>query len=255
MIGKPKVVVHQTASLDGRVAITREKPLLFGDERWQAFDRSEPVTQHLHELHQPEATLEGSNSFIPPQAEPEPLPPYTDDPAPLYEDYLPPEIVGRDGHRGWFIAVDGRGRIRWLYKEGAAFGEKWRGWYSLVLVGHHTPPAYLAYLRREQIPYLVAGDGLVDLGLALTKLGEKLHVTCVLSTAGGTLNGALIRAGLVDEVNVVFCPAVVGGIDTPSLFDSPALTPEELPVHLKLLSTQVYETDYVWLRYSVNAKQ
>jgi riboflavin biosynthesis pyrimidine reductase len=250
-MSKPKVVVHQTASLDGRLAIVREKPLLFGDERWQAFDRSAPVTQLLHYLHQPQATLEGSNSFVPPQAEPEPLPAYTNDPAPLYDDYLPSEIVDRAGQRGWFTAVDGRGRIRWQYKDGAAFGEEWRGWYALVLVGHHTPPAYLAYLRREQIPYLVAGDGPVDLSLALTKLGEKLNVTCILSTAGGTLNGALIRTGLVDEVNVVFCPAVVGGIDTPALFDSPALTAEEMPVRLKLLSTQVYENDYVWLRYSV----
>jgi riboflavin biosynthesis pyrimidine reductase len=85
----------------------------------------------------------------------------------------------------------------------------------------------------------------------MEKLASQLNITCVLSTAGGKLNGALLRAGLVDEINVEFFPAVIGGSDTPSLFDSPELKPDELPTQLKLISAQVQADGHVWLRYEV----
>ena len=79
----------------------------------------------------------------------------------------------------------------------------------------------------------------------------QLGVECVLSTGGGRLNGALLRAGLVDEVNVEFLPALIGGTDTPSLYDSPRIGPDEQPAHLKLISCQVQAKGRVWLRYEV----
>ena len=256
---RPKVVVLNSASLDGRIAVSPDVLLLYGDERWQAIEAWSPSAsaigafEWLKSIHKPQATLEGSGSFVRDEDEPAPLPPPEGDPRALYDDYLPAAILGRPGHRGWFTAVDGRGRVRWTYKEGDAFGEGWAGWHSLVLAARHTPPAYLAYLRREKIPYLVAGgDGPhVDLELALRKMRARLGVTCVLSTAGGRLNGALLRAGLVDEVNVELLPAVIGGFRTPSLFDSPALEPDELPARLRLISAQVQAGGRVWLRYQV----
>ncbi|MFN2167189.1 MAG: deaminase, partial [Anaerolineae bacterium] len=95
----------------------------------------------------------------------------------LYQDFLPEAVVQRPGHRGWFTVVDGRGRVRDWIKDGAMFGEEFAGWHLMVLAAHQTPAAYLADLQREQIPYLVAGQARVDLGLALDKLGTKLEVT------------------------------------------------------------------------------
>jgi riboflavin biosynthesis pyrimidine reductase len=256
-MSKPQVIIINSASLDGKLAISPDRPLLYGDERWQAIEEwsaAEGETsayEQLKAIHKPQATLEGSGSFVPEGAEPDPLPPSEGDPLSLYEDFLPDEVVHRAGHRGWFVAVDGRGRVRNWIKDGAAFGADHVGWHLLVLVGYHTPPEYLAYLRRESIPYLVAGDGPVDLRLGLEKMREKLDVTCVLSTAGGRLNGALRRAGLVDEVNVEFLPALVGGRETPSLFDAPALQPDEWPTRLELISAQVQSAGRVWLRYRV----
>jgi 2,5-diamino-6-(ribosylamino)-4(3H)-pyrimidinone 5'-phosphate reductase len=97
----------------------------------------------------------------------------------------------------------------------------------------------------------VAGEGRVDLRLALQKMCSRLGVTSLLSTAGGRLNGALLRAGLVDEINVDFLPAVIGGFETPTLFDSPDLKPDEWPTRLKLISAQVRQEGHVWLRYQV----
>jgi 2,5-diamino-6-(ribosylamino)-4(3H)-pyrimidinone 5'-phosphate reductase len=248
----PKVVTLNIASLDGRVAVSRDVLLLWGDDRWQALGDSGGTLEWLTRTHQPQATLEGSGSFVRDTDEPDALPAFAGDPQLLCEDFVPEAVAERPGHRGWFVVVDGRGRGRGWVKDGAAFGPAWEGWHLLVLTGHHTPPAYLASLRREMIPYLVAGQGPVDLRLALEKLGDRLGVTRLLSTGGGRLNGALLRAGLVDEVNVEFLPGIVGGLDTPALFDSPALGPGELPIRLNLISAQIQTDGRVWVRYGVD---
>jgi 2,5-diamino-6-(ribosylamino)-4(3H)-pyrimidinone 5'-phosphate reductase len=256
-MNRPQVVVINSASVDGKLAVSPGRLLLYGDERWQAIEEwsgaegGTSAFEALKAIHKPQATLEGSGSFVTADVEPEPLPPFEGDVESLYQDFLPEAIVQREGHRGWFVAVDGRGRVRNWIKDGTAFGEEWAGSHLLVWVGRHTPPAYLAYLRREDIPYLVAGDGPVDLRLGLEEMQGKLGVTCVLSTAGGKLNGALLRAGLVDEVNVEFLPAVIGGLETPSLFNSPELEPGEWPTRLELISAQVQTGGRVWLRYRV----
>lgn len=252
---RPKVVVLNSASVDGRLAISPDLPLLFGDERWQAIEGGERfnVFEWLKTTHNIQATLEGSGSFIRRGDKPEPLSPVEGDPQQLYVDFLPESVLQREGHRGWFTVVDGRGRIRWMYKDEFP-DEAWRGWHLLVLTCSETPAEYLAYLQRETVPYLVAGKQRVELKLALEKMKSQLEVTSVLSTAGGVLNGALLREGLVDEINIEFLPAVIGGTETPALFTSPDLESGEWPVRLELISAQVQAGGQVWLRYHVGGK-
>ena len=256
-MSRPKVVTFNSASADGRLAASADVLLLQGDPRWQAIEAWSPAPSlgapfdTVRAFHQPDATLEGSGSFVHEGHASGPLPPVQGDVSSLYEDYLPAEVISRPEHRGWFTVVDGRGRVRDWIVDGAVFGPDWAGWHLLVLVAHHTPPPYLAYLRREQIPYLVAGgDGEhVDLAVALGKLGEKLGVRCLLSTAGGRMNGALLRAGLVDEVNIEYLPAIIGGPETPALYSAPALGPHEMPARLELISCQVLSGGRIWARY------
>ncbi len=251
-MNRPRVIVHAQASVDGRLTTAPDVLLLFGDARWQAVAGSTGVYERLLAELQPQATLEGSGSLMLEGATPEALPPVEGDPAPLYDDFLPEDVLHRLGNTRWFTVVDGRGRVRWLYtgEPGKAYPGL-EDWHLLVWVSRATPPEYLAYLRQEQVPYLVAGDGRVDLGHALEKMKARLGVACLLSTAGGRLNGALLRAGLVDAISLEFFPAVIGGFDTPSLFDSPALQPDEHPTRLRLLSCQVVDGSHVWLRYEV----
>lgn len=140
--------------------------------------------------------------------------------------------------------VDGRGRVRWDHKGGGDFD-------LLVLVARGTPAEYLAYLRRERISYLVAGNERVDLEQALIRMATRLQVTCVVSKAGGGLNGALVRDGLVDELHITLLPTLVGGLDTPSIIDGPALGTGEKPTRLRLLSVHTETDGTVWLHYEV----
>ncbi len=251
---RPRVVVSAGMSIDGRVTLRRDSLLMEDAGRiWASVlppsaSALEDLRQaHLDAVHRPKAVLEGSGSLVTDDAGPlpglsEPDPPSTEA---LYADFLPDEILQRPDHDKWFAVVDGRGRVRWTQKGGSG------GWDVLVLVAKATPAAYLSYLRRERISYLVAGDERVDLTLALRRMRQRLGIECVLSKAGGGLNGALLRAGLVDEIQLIVSPTVVGGLGTPSVFDGPELAKGQAPTKLRLRSAQVETDGMLWLAYDV----
>ncbi|MBN2002267.1 MAG: dihydrofolate reductase family protein [Anaerolineae bacterium] len=249
---KPKLVVYGDVSLDGKLTMAPDVLLFFGDERWNALSKPGGSYEWVLSTHNPQAILEGSNSFVPSPYPAEPFPPATGDTGALYQDFLPESVVQNPANKLWFTVVDSRGRVHWVYTgEPGKEAPGSPGQHLLLLVARSTPAEYLVFLQSENVPYLVAGEEGVDLRLALEKMAAQLGVRCVLCTSPGKLGGALLRAGLVDEVNVDFFPAIIGGEDTPALFDTPALKPDEWPARLKLLSAQVLASGRVWLRYGV----
>ena len=249
---RPRVITYNVASIDGRVTLAPDVLLLTGDERWARIAGDTDPYVRIRAMHDPDALLEGSGSFVPDDA------PSVDHTEPAAGDggervgdrYLPSEVAEVEGRR-WLVVVDGRGRVRWQFKEWP--DPAWAGWHVLVLTSRAVSPAHLAWLRAERIPYFVAGDGPVDLPGAMQLLADELGIRTLVATGGGRLNGALLRAGLVDEVDVEFLPAVIGGRGTPSLFDAPPLTADEAPLRLRLLDIQRTDDDHVLVRYSVDA--
>lgn len=251
---RPRVVMSVGASVDGRVALTRQQILMHqpSGRLWadMAPPDADPLQEDFLEIVRRQygcnAILEGSGSLVTEGAEPPPLPPYEGDPAALYTDFLPPEVTGQPSPpHMWFTTVDGRGRVRWT--------EKHPDWDVLVLVCRATPVDYLGYLRRERVCYLVAGHDRVDLAAALGAMAGRLGIPCVLSTAGGGLNGALLRAGLIDELSLSLFPGLVGGLGTPSVLDGPPLAVGECPTPLRLLSMHADAGGTVRLHYEVLA--
>ena len=168
-MNRPKVTVHSVASVDGRITVAPGCLLLNGDPRWLALAGSgDDAYRHVMAEYRPQVILEGSGSLVLDETPVEPLPEVEGDVQVLFQDFLPESVVDRAGVRGWFVVVDSGGRVRWFYKEFP--GEDWAGWHLLVLVSRKTPPEYLAYLRREMIPYLVVGDERVDLPAAMDRL-------------------------------------------------------------------------------------
>lgn len=257
-LGRPYIVVQVSVSADARVALGPNRTWWeeMGDPRAKSSAEGNDalwreVEHDIKRIHNPQAEMQGSGSFVK-EGEPlAPLPPYEGDPDTLYRDYLPDEVIHRPGHEMWLVVVDGRGRMRSGYKG----TEDHPGNHMLHLTSYAAPGAYLAFLQRERIPYLIAGQERVDLEAAMRRLKEKLGVTCVRSTAGARLNGALLRAGLVDEINIIYRPEIIGGTATPTLFDSPELEPDEWPTPLRLISAQVRAEGHVWLRYEVQARR
>jgi 2,5-diamino-6-(ribosylamino)-4(3H)-pyrimidinone 5'-phosphate reductase len=249
---RPRVVVSVGASVDGKVTLTRQQILMRQPSARLWADMVPPDADPLHEdflelvrqQYGCTATLEGSGSLVADDAEPQALPAFEGDAAELYADFLPPEVTDQASPpHMWFTAVDGRGRIRWT--------EKHPGWDVLVLVCRSTPADYIGYLRRQRICYLVSGHDRVDLATALSTMATKLGIRCVLCEGGGGLNGALMRAGLIDELSLTLAPALVGGLGTPSVVDGPPLAVGERPTPLRLLSLHADAAGTVRLRYEV----
>lgn len=243
---RPRMIVSNVASMDGRLTLAPGVNLLAGDERWTAMlaDVGDPYAW-ARTTHHPQVFLEGSGSLLNPvgaavlDAEPEP--------GPEGEHFLPDHVVGVPGRR-WFALVDGAGAVDLQFTEWP--DPAWSGWHSLVLTSLAAPAGHLALLRQRGIPYLVVGQRHVALGRALALLGERLGVQTVVASGGGRLGGALLRQRLVDEIDLELLPWAVGGRGTPTLFDAAPLGPGEWPTRLELLSCETVH-DRVRLRYRV----
>ncbi len=243
---RPRVVVSVTATADGRITLARRERLIDDGprRRWQEAwpaDAGDLLAERAREIerrHHPTVVLEGSGSFVADDAGAPALPEAGPSAGELMRDFLP------RGSPRWFAVVDGRGRVPWSY-----FGDDETR--LLVVACRATPTGYLARLRRDGIPYLIAGDERVDLAAALVKFRGVLGAECVVSEGGGGLNGALLRAGLVDELHVVTIPALVGGLGTPSIVDGPPLGAGEVPVPLRLIATRAGPDGTIWTSYAV----
>ena len=248
---KPRFVLHNQVPIDGRTTFSPNCLLICCEERWQKLTGGEedPVGRWM-EIHKPQVILEGSGSFVTDDGSIETLPQAAEEEKKgLYEHYLPTEVVERDIHKGYLAVVDSRGRVRWKYKEFPT--GNWLGYHLLVVVSQSTPADYLAYLRRETIPYIVAGKEKVDLPKMTELFASLCQTECILCTGGGRLGSALLKNKLIDEINVEFLPAIIGGKGTPALFDGAVLREEDEATKLELLSTQVEKSGRVWLRYAI----
>ena len=89
---------------------------------------------------------------------------------------------------------------------------------------------------------------------ALTKLKAEYGCDRLTIQSGGTLNALFLRDKLIDYVDIVVAPALIGGKDTSTLVDGRSLTEEcelsQIGV-LKLMECAVLEDSYLRLRYQV----
>lgn len=115
---RPRVVMGVSASVDGKVTLTRQQILMQqpSGRLWADMvpPDADPLQEDFFELVRQRygcnATLEGSGSLVVDGDEPPPLPPYESDPAELYTDFLPPEVTDQPSPpHMWFTVVDGRG--------------------------------------------------------------------------------------------------------------------------------------------------
>ena len=186
---RPRLTIYNEISLDGRIEgfdqdvgryyrlgfRWRSDAILMGSVTAQAFGAAESTEQQAQT-----------------QPAPERLPVY-----PGFEDlvYEPRPLL---------VVPDSRGSVRnWIHAMA-------QPWYReiVVLVSQATPPDYLEYLKRRGINSLVAGDDRVDLPAALEQLQVRYGVQSIRTDCGGGLNGALLGAGLVDEVAVIINPSL-----------------------------------------------
>ena len=94
----------------------------------------------------------------------------------------------------------------------------------------------------------------LDLADALKVLEEEYGCKRLTIQSGGTLNGLFLRNKLIDYIDIVVAPVLIGGKDISTLIDGSSITSmEELNLLgvLQLETCEVLEDSYIRLRYQV----
>ncbi len=146
--------------------------------------------------------------------------------------------------RRFGIGADARGVLR--YRRGEVAGD-----HIVLLVTERVSDAYLAHLQRAGVSYLFCGRSRIEPRLALDKIRRRLGLEHVMLSGGGVFNGAMLRAGLVDEISQVVVPIVDGGSNVSSIFDVPGPAGRKSAAHLRLISHRSLPGSVHWLRYRV----
>ncbi len=153
-----------------------------------------------------------------------------------------PVFVARRAN-SYAISVDTLGKLSW--SNGDLDGD-----HLICIVSERAPADYLDMLRGKGISYVVAGKSSVDLKKAVYQLGKHFSIHTLLLEGGGHINGAFLKAGLVDELSLLVVPGIDGRHDIPAVFDG--LNPsKKKATALRLKSIERRKRDALWLRYGV----
>ncbi len=177
---RPYVTAKTGASLDGRAALAS------GESRWITGDAARRDVQKLRAASS--AVMTGIGTVL------------SDDPS--LNVRLPD--LGNEGRQPARIVFDSRLRIplraRVLSLPGPVY---------IITSGGDTPKADALRSRGAVVIEVPAKAGRVDLPAALERLAE-CEINEVLLEAGPTLTGAMLQAGLIDEMVVYMAPKLLG---------------------------------------------
>ena len=148
--------------------------------------------------------------------------------------------------KAWGIFLDADGKAVWQRSE--IGGDP-----ILVILTESVSDSHLAGLRGDGVSYIFAGKTEIDLADALETLNRELGVERLMLEGGGGANGALLRAGLVDELSLVICAVIDGSSGAPTVFNSGDKDLGPAPIEsMVLVSHQVLDGGAVWLRYRLS---
>src|SRR5207253_3440670 len=150
--------------------------------------------------------------------------------------------------RHFAIGADAKGALR--FQKPDVDGD-----HVVLLVSEQVGNDYLSHLQDAGISYLFCGKRDVDVKVALDKIRRVLGIRRLMLEGGGTFNGEVLRAGLVDEISQVVVPVVDGGRGVTTIFDIPGDPPRKAAAALRLKSHRRLAGGVSWFRYRVARKR
>ncbi len=125
-----------------------------------------------------------------------------------------------------------------------------RSKHFVLITTNREHPAF--HVQEENL-HIIFQDKL-SLTDALTLLKEKYGCERLTIQSGGTVNGLFLREKLLDYVDIVVAPVLIGGKDTATLIDGRSLLAQDelsqLGV-LRLIEASALQDSYLRLRYQV----
>ena len=147
-----------------------------------------------------------------------------------------------------FVIIDNKPHLN---ENGIDYLCHWVGKVLLVT----TNKNHVAYSVKEKYENLdILYYDTLDLQKLLEDLYSKYNAERLTIQSGGTLNGMFVRSKLIDFVNIVIAPIIVGGKDVATLVDGESIKDEDelnklMP--LELLECNKLNDSYIQLKYKV----
>ena len=154
--------------------------------------------------------------------------------------------IANKNAKSFGIGADAKGVLRFKHNEVG-------GDHVVLLVTDRVSNDYLAHLESAGVSYLFCGKKEIDLKVALHKLAQAFKLKKLMLQGGGKFNGAMLHAGLVDEISHLTVPVADGGLGISSMFDIPGKPPAKAAAKLRLLSHKLMPGGVIWARYRVVA--
>lgn len=156
------------------------------------------------------------------------------------EDFL---SSNKNKYERFAVAFDRKGRLGWTNSVIMDEDPGYNNTHIIEVLTEDVKLEYLAYLQDLKVSYIFAGKEELNLALALEKLKKLFNIDVLLLEGGSIINGAFLKAGLVDELSLVCAPIIGEKGDKPLFYDS-NLT------NFELVESQVIK-DILYLRYKV----
>ena len=187
-MSRPFVFINMAMTADGKIAMANRKAGSFGSRADHA---------HLLELRDSaDAILTGAGTV---NAQPD----VTLGPGPRFNKNPPLRVIASGGGN-----VNPRHKV--FRTQGAPV---------IVLATERINRARLQKLEAVADVVKICGASSIDFARALDFLQNVWGVKRLLCEGGGQLNDSLLRAGVVDEVNLTICPLILGGREAPTIAD------------------------------------
>ena len=154
-------------------------------------------------------------------------------------------FVGNKSATSFAIAVDPKGKLGWEANE-------IEGDHVIAILTEVVSASYLQYLQDIGVSYIFAGNDELDFNVALEQLHELFGIKTLMLEGGGSINGTLLNAGLIDELSLLMLPLADGTTGAPTTFEVSNQLSKTPVRELKLINVEKLPYEVLWLKYQFN---
>lgn len=220
---KPYIICHMMASIDGRIDCAMTSKIRGTEEYYKTLSELKAPTTVSGRI---TATLEmAEQGFFVPKDK---------------------TAIGKTTfHKAteansYTVIADNKGRLKF-------HGAKLDGQPLLIIVSENASKEYLSYIEQIGISWIACGKLCTDLKQAVEIMNTEFGIERMVVVGGPHINGAFLSAGLLDEVSILYGPAIDGREGMPGVFDG--LPEDTEPIQLHLKDVKQFPDGSVWMRY------